>query len=140
MASFQVTLYSLFLGAQDTETGWFQKGYIIQTVTMAVIPKGSTHFLSGLGYYSRHDAVGFTNFTVKVGDYIKDSFDTHYLIVGLQPHTWGNVYAYTACALEEAMDFPFISGFFGFETYRYVSSLSTGEEFEDGFERGLWAL
>jgi hypothetical protein len=136
--SFTVTYYNLFLGDQDAVTGWFRKGFTIESVTMAIIPKGNVQVLSGLGLYSRHDAVGLTNYSVKTGSIVKDSFDAYYLIVGLEPWKWGNQFVYYACDLEELADFPFIAGFFGFEDDEHSSH--DGCEFEDGFERGYWAL
>ena len=136
--SFAVTYYNLFLGDQDAVTGWYQKGYVIESVTMAVIPKGNVQILSGLGLYSRHDAVGLTNYSVETGGIIKDAFEDHYLIVGMQPFKWGDVFVYYACDLKHLTDFPFISGFFGFEDDEH--SADAGAEFEDGFERGYWAL
>jgi len=137
MASFVVTYYNLFLGDQDAVTGWYQRGFTSEAIRMAIIPKGNVQVLSGLGLYSRHDAVGLTNYDVETGSIVKDAFDTYYLIVGLQPHKWGNEFVYFAVDLEELTDFPFISGFFGFED---TATGTVGYEFEDGFERGNWTL
>lgn len=136
--SFTVTYYNLFLGDQDSVTGWYQRGFVTESITMAIIPKGSIQILSGLGLYSRHDAVGLTNYDVKSGCIVKDAFDTYYLIIETIPHKWGNQFVYYACDLEELTDFPFISGFFGFEDDEH--SGFAGTEFEDGFERGNWTL
>jgi hypothetical protein len=128
------------LGDQDSVTGWYRKGYVIAYAKVAVIPKGNRQALSGLGFYSRHDAVGITEYEIKVGDSLKDAFGAYYLVVGREPFKWGDKFVYYALDLEEMHDFPFLAGFFGFESYRYVDTLSDGEEFEDGFERGFWAL
>lgn len=137
-ASFQVTYYNLFLGDQDGTTGFYQKGYVTEAVTMAIIPRGNTAILSGLGLYSSHDAVGLTNYAVKIGGVVKDAFGDYFEIQGLSPHKWGNVFGYYACDLKKLQDFPFIAGFFGFEDDAH--SGYAGAEFEDGFERGYWAL
>jgi hypothetical protein len=133
-----VTYYNLFLGDQDATTGWFRKGYTIESVTMAVVPKGTITAMTGLGFYARHDAEGFTNYSVRTGGYIKDAFDRYYLIRAMQPLVWLNRFVAYACDLEEATDFPFTAGFFGFEDDEH--SADAGCEFEDGFERGYWAL
>jgi hypothetical protein len=137
--SFLVTYYHLFLGNQDAMTGWYRTGYTIESIRMVVIPRGNVRALSGLGLYSRHDAVGLTNYAVEVGSIVKDAFDRHYVIRGLQPHTWGNQFGYYSCDLAELTDFPFISGFFGFEV-KDGEPGAVVEGFEDGFERGYFAL
>jgi hypothetical protein len=137
MPSFQVTLYSLFLGNQDSVTGWYRKGYVIKYAKVAIIPKGNVKMLSGLGSYSRHDAVGLTEYEIRVGDTVKDAFGTHYEVVGREPFKWGDKFAYYALDLEEVHDFPFVAGFFGFEDTEHGLA---GFGFEDGFERGYWAL
>ena len=135
---FRVTYYNLFLGDQDAVTGWYQKGYTIESVVMAVIPKGNVQLLSGLGLYSRHDAVGLTNYDVETGSIIKNQDDIYYLVVGIEPYYWGNTFGYNACDMRVLTDFPHISGFFGFEDDAH--SDDAGAEFEEGFERGYWAL
>jgi hypothetical protein len=137
MASFQVTLYSLFLGDPDSVTGWYRKGFTIAYARVAIVPKGNVKALSGLGVYSRHDAVGFTDYEVDVGDVVQDAFDDYYMVVGREPFKWGDRFVYYALDLEQLHDFPFSAGFFGFEDTEHGS---IGYEFEDGFQRGYWAL
>jgi hypothetical protein len=137
-ASFTVTYYNLFLGGQDGTTGWYQKGYVTESITMLIVDKSNSRMLSGLGLYSRHDAVGLTNYAVKIGGVVKDTFGEYYQIMGMLKHTWGDQFGYYACDLSKLVDFPFISGFFGFEDDAH--SGYAGSEFEDGFERGYWTL
>jgi hypothetical protein len=137
MPSALVTYYNLFLGDQDSVTGWFRKGFTIESVEMAIVPNGTIQMLTGMGYYGRHNAEGLTNYDVKKGSIVKDGYGVHYLIVGIQPFKWLNKFVYNACDLEELADFPFIAGFFGFEDTEHGT---IGYEFEDGFERGYWAL
>jgi hypothetical protein len=134
-----VTYYHLFLGDQDSTTGWYQKGYVIQTIRMLIMSRAVVQRASGLGIYSRHDAVGITNYDVEVGSVVKDAFDTHYLIKGLRPHMWGNQFGYYSCDLAELTDFPFIAGFFGFEVL-VGSPGDVVQGFADGFQRGFFAL
>lgn len=137
--SFTATLYSLFFGAQDTVTGWYQKGYVMQVAEVFVVPRGTVQRATDMGFYSRHDAEGMTAYECKIGDVVKDAFDEHYLIVGKQPWKVGNKFIFYALDLEQLLDFPFISGFFGFEIL--VGELgAVVQGFEDGFERGYWAL
>ncbi len=135
---FSVTYYNLFLGDQDGTTGWHQRGFVTEQITMTIFPKGSSRVLSGLGIYSRHDAVGLTNYAVKRGSIVKDAHGSYYEIVGLSAHTWGNVFGYYSCDLQQLTDFPFVAGFFGFEDEAHTGY--AGNEFEDGFERGYWTL
>jgi hypothetical protein len=137
VTSFQLTLYSLFLGNQDADTGWYRKGYVIKYARVAIIPKGVMHTVTGLGYYSRHDALGLTQYEIKVGDTLKTTLGAHYLVVNREPFTWADKFVYYALDLEEQHDFPFIAGFFGFEDAAHGT---VGGMFEDGFERGYWAL
>jgi hypothetical protein len=135
--SFQITLYSLFLGDQDSVSGWYRRGYVIKYARVAVVPTGTVNALTGMGFYGRHDAEGITEYEVKTGDVIKDSFGTHYLVVNRKPYKAGDKFVYYALDLEEMHDFPFIAGFFGFEDTEHGLA---GFGFEDGFERGYWAL
>ena len=139
MPSFTVTLYGLFLGDQDTTTGWYRKGYVYQTITMAVIPRSNTQALMSVGAYARLDAVGFTNYEVKEGDVVRDVHGNYWEIAGRKPYTWGDTFAYYECDLKKLLNFPFTAGFFGFEI-KQGSIGNVIQGFEDGFERGYWAL
>jgi hypothetical protein len=141
--SFTVTYYNLFLGDQDSVTGWYKKGYVTESITAVIFPRGSMHRLSGLGFYSRHDAIAFTPYNVKHGCVIKTTLGTHYLIVGSpQPVMAGDQFAYYRLDLQELTDFPFSAGFFGFEDEAHYAGSEDNPfgYFEDGFERGNWAL
>lgn len=135
MPSFTVTLHSLFLGGQDTVTGWYRKGYVNLTITMAVIPRSSSRVLASMGVYCRLDAVGLTNYEVEEGDIVKDTFGDYWLISGKKPFTVGDTFVYYECDLKKLLNFPFISDLFGFEVI-----LEGVQEFETGFQRGYFAL
>jgi hypothetical protein len=137
--SFTVNYYSLFLGNQDSVTGQFQKGYVPESIRMAIVPKAFVSRLSGLGLYSRHDAVGITNYEVRVGCIVQDTHGTYYEIMSRQPHTWGDQFGYYSVDLRERRDFPFITGYFGFEIIAgTMTNITVG--FDEHFERGYWAL
>jgi len=137
--TFDVTYYNLFLGDQDGTTGHYQKGYTVEAVTAAIIPKTAAAILAGFGLVCRMDAMALTNYAVKNGGVLKDAFGDYWEIVGdPMPFTWGSYFGYYQCQLKRKLDFPFIAGFFGFEDEAH--SGYAGSEFEDGFERGYWAL
>lgn len=136
-ASYTVTLYKLFLGDQDSVTGHFRQGYTIHSIEVAVFPSGGTFNFGSMGYHHVYGAVGFTEYDIDEGDVIFDSFSRHYMIKARKPWTTGDQFQFYELELEELSVFPFLSGFFGFED---VEHGEIGFEFEDGFERGTWAL
>jgi hypothetical protein len=90
-----------------------------------------------MGYYTQYDWTGFTEYDVDDGDAILDKFGRYFEIKSLKPWTNGDQFAFYELELEELNVFPFISGFFGFEDLDHGT---LGGMFEDGFERGQWAL
>jgi hypothetical protein len=90
-----------------------------------------------MGFHHVYGSVGFTLYSVDDGDVILDSFGRYYLIKAHKPWVNGERFEFYVLNLEELAVFPFLSGFFGFEDleHGYV-----GGGFEDGFERGHWAL
>ena len=136
-ASYAVTLYKLFLGDQQDPTGHYRPGYTIHSITCAIFPKGTALSFGSVGMYTKYDFTGFTAYDVTEGDVILDEFEQHYPIKSLTPWTVGNQFQFYELELEEKPVFPFLSGFFGFEDTEHGE---IGYEFEDGFERGTWAL
>ena len=139
LEKFTVTLYGLFLGDQDTTTGHFRLGYVYQSITMAIVPRSSTRALLSVGSYARLDAVGYTNYDVQLGDVVGDKFGRYWSIEGRKPYTWGEDFVVYECDLKEKLNFPFTAGFFGFEILVGEPG-AVVQGFEDGFERGYWAL
>ena len=133
-----VTLYKLFIGDQDSVTGHFRPGFTIHAIEMAIFPEGSPFFNSSLGRYGSYNATGYTEYLVSEGDVVLDLLGYHYEIKTV-PKRWGlgGTLKYLATGLEEMSNFPFLSGFFGFEDEDHGL---IGYGFEDGFERGYWAL
>ena len=134
-----VTLYKLFLGEQQTEPPYqFQMGYSIHAIEIAIFPEGSPFFNFSLGTHGTYNASGYTEYLVTAGDVVLDQLG-HYYEVKPKPKRWGlgNRLDFLACAMEEMPNFPFLSGFFGYED---VDHGTIGYGYEDGYERGQWAL
>lgn len=139
MVDVTLTLYNLFLGNQDSVTGWFKVGYVIEQIEGIIQPTGTTQGFTGMGPHGSYYGVLYTVFSVKKGDVVKDSFDRHYRITNIRPWTIGDELKQFECDLEYIKYFPFIAGFFGFEIIEgEIGNVLKG--FEDGFERGYWAL
>jgi hypothetical protein len=135
LASAQVTVYRLFLGNQDSITGKYRQGYTITSAEVAIFPRSAQRILSGAGFYCRRDAIGFTEYNVDEGDVLLDDHGYYYKVMGIEPYTWFDQFVCYVLDLARLQDFPFIAGFFGFEVITAGVS-----EFEEGFERGYWAL
>ena len=137
MTSYTVTLYKLFLGDQDTTTGHYDMGYTIHSISCALFPSGGAFNFGSLGFHTVNGSVGFTEYDVDEGDVILDGFGKYFEVKSLKPWTSGNTFSFYELDLVEKPDFPFIAGFFGFEDATHGTY---GGQFEDGFERGYWAL
>ena len=134
-----VTFFKLFLGDQQTEPPYhFQMGYTVHTIEIAIFPEGSPFFNFGLGLHGTYNATGYTEYLITAGDVALDQLG-HYYEVKPKPKRWGlgNRLDFLACALEELDNFPFLSGFFGFEDTEHEN---IGSGFEVGFQCGKWAL
>ena len=135
--SYTVTCYRLFLGDQDSTTGHYRRGYTIHSIVAPIFPSGTSLTIGNMGYYTRYSFTGFTEYDVTEGDVILDSFGRYFEIRNLKPWTNGDQFAFYELELEEKPVFPFLAGFFGFEDLTHGT---IGGMFEDGFERGTWAL
>lgn len=134
-----VTLYKLFLGDQSTSPPYhYQRGYTIHSITVAVFPNGGTFNFGALGYNTVYGCVGFTQYDVNEGDviYYSDA-EAYYQIKGLKRWPEVGTFQLYELDLEKLNVFPFLSGFFGFEDEEHGT---LGYGFEEGFERGTWAL
>ena len=128
----------MFLGDQDTDPPYHYKiGYTVHTIEMPIFPAGTTFSNTVMGFHRIKTKTGFTNSNVTEDDVVLDQFGTHHKIVVTEDWATGATHHCRACSLEEMKDFPFTAGFFGFED---VGHGTIGYEFEDGFERGYWAL
>ena len=127
----------MFLGDQDTTTGHYKVGYTIHTIEMPIFPAGSTFSNTVMGFHTINTETGFTLYDVTVDDVVLDQFGKYHKIIGSKDWATGDTLHCRECGLEGMKDFPFAAGFFGFED---VGHGTIGYEFEDGFERGYWAL
>jgi len=137
---FQLTLYGLFLGDQDPITGHYKKGYVYQTITGAVVPRGGSLAYLSAGKYSSLSGVAYTNYEVQKGDVIKDELGNYWEIIEKQAWPWGNQFVYYECDVKKLLNFPFTAGFFGFEILSSDEDGNITQGFETGFERGYFAL
>jgi len=99
MASADVTLRTLSLGAQDSMTGWYSKAFGESTIKMIVVPRGATFQYMGMGWYAKHDVTGYTEDAVVEGDEIKDSFNNYYEVKAIKDHFWLNTIIFRECEL-----------------------------------------
>ena len=133
-----VTFYKLFLGDQDSVTGHFRPGFTIHSIEMAIFPKGGTFSFGALGFHTVYNATGFTEYLVEEGDVALDQLGRYYMI-HMSPQRWGlgDQLKFLEVGLEEMKNFPFLAGFFGYEDTTHGT---IGYGYEDGYERGYWAL
>ena len=133
------TLYKLFLGDQKTSAPYhFQVGYTIHSVRCYIFPTGGSFSFGSLGYHTTNSGVAFTEYNVNEGDIILTALEDYYEILQIDkwPNSDGSL-AFYALKIEEMVNFPFISGFFGFEDEEHGT---IGSGFESGFQKGQWAL
>jgi hypothetical protein len=136
-ASYIVTFYELFLGDQDSVTGHYRMGYTITSGAVVIFSNNGTFSYGVLGKHVTSNFIGFTKYSVEQGDVIYDSFGRHYEIKRVDPMCNGDQFKYNLLSLEELTNFPFLSGFFGFEDTEHGT---IGCGFEEGFEHGTWAI
>ena len=137
------TLYKLFLGDQQTSAPYhFKEGYTIHSAGIYVYPTGGSFSFGSLGYHTTNSGVSFTKYNTQEGDVIYTNLEKHFLIKAIKawPNSDGSL-AFYEVGIEEMPNFPFIAGFFGFEDWDHGTTATIGAGmFEDGFERGYWAL
>jgi hypothetical protein len=136
MTDYTVTLYKLFLGDQDAVTGHYQVGYTIHSAEVAIFPRSEAPYFTGIGKYTHYSFIGFTEYNLEEGDVILAQDGRYYEVRSVPPWTPNNL-SFFALGLELLEVFPFIAGFFGFEDLEHGT---IGFGFEDGFERGWFAL
>lgn len=141
-ASFTVTVYQFSPGAYDSITGIPAQQFTPSSARVAVIPKGSSITINGVGYYPKTDAAGITPYDLNEGDYIHVEYQTgasgYWKIMARREIPWGNVLVGYFLDLARVINLPFIpitSGYYGFETIATDTDGIVTEGFEDGFER-----
>jgi len=135
--SWVVTLYRLFLGDQDSVTGHFRPGFTIHAVKAAIFPEGGSWSFPMIGWHTVNNAVAFTEYDLDEGDVLLNALGQYYTIKSKKKWAVGDQLKYVEHSVEEMKNFPFLAGFFGFEDLTHGT---IGCGFEDGFERGSWAL
>ena len=132
-----LTYYSLFLGEQDSVTGHYQRGFTIHSIVAYIYPRNTAINLDGLRY-TRYGYTMFTEYEVTEGSVAYDAeMGRYFEILSKKPWPATGDLEFYECEVEEMTNFPFIAGFFGFEDEAHGL---TGYGFEDGFERGYWAI
>lgn len=135
--SYSVTLKKLFLGDQDTTTGWYQRGFTIHSITGTKYPAGTSFDFGASGRHTTYTETLITQYEVNEGDVIEDAFEKNYDVTAVKEWAIGDQLQFYEVSMIENPLFPFLTGFFGFEDTEHET---IGYGFEDGFERGTWAL
>lgn len=94
-----VTRRRLWLGSQDSVTGWYSKNFADETVEMVIIPRSATRLALTVGVYVRLDAVGLTADAVKAGDETKTDGNEYYEVKGVKEHFIGDSFSHRECDL-----------------------------------------
>ena len=132
-----VTLYKLFLGDQETTTGHFKPGYTIHTIEAFIAPEGGSWSFGSPGYIATNNAVAFSGYIFDEGDVLLNQLGQYFMVKAFKKWAVGATLKFVVYELEEWKNFPFLAGFFGFEDLDHGF---IGGMFEEGFERGYWAL
>ena len=98
-ADANVTLRSLILGSQDSETGWYGAAYSNSTIKMIILPRGRKEYELPAGHSFWINFAGFTASQVTEGDLIVDADDRVYHVVSVTPHCVGDLTVYYECEL-----------------------------------------
>lgn len=101
-SSLEVTRRRLTLGAPDSVTGWYEKGFTDPTIEMVIMPRGATQLMLAAGVFAREDAVGLTADVVEVGDQVKNPSDnTIYEVSSIQKVKFADSFSHRICDLKE---------------------------------------
>lgn len=98
-ADADVTLRSLILGAQDSETGWFGAAYSDSTIKMIILSRGRKEYELPTGHCFWINFAGFTASQVLEGDLIVDADDRVYHVISVTPHCVGDLTIHYECEL-----------------------------------------
>jgi hypothetical protein len=135
MVSFGVSLYHLFLSSdRNSTTGWYNRGYSVCTLDMAIFPRGTS--ISLAPYYTRYSLTGFTEYNVDEGDVVFDTLGKYYQVLSVKPWCWGDKLSYFECELEEIPYFALPTSEALFYGYEDVDHGTIGSGYGDEFERG----
>jgi hypothetical protein len=93
-ANADVTLESLVLGGQDSETGWYGAAYNNSTIKMIILPRGKKEYEVPAGHAFSINFAGFTASQVLEGDLIVAVDHRLYHVISVTPHAVGNITIY----------------------------------------------
>ena len=99
MVSANVTLRTLVLGNQDTQTGWYGKTFTTSTIPMLIFAKGTFNAKLGIGGFSRYDFTGYTDAVLLKGDQSLDADGYYYDVRDVQPVMIGDTLVYNTVGL-----------------------------------------
>lgn len=99
VASCEVTRRRLVLGARDSVTGWYEKGWLETTIKGVLIPRGATNIAVAAGVYVRLDALFKTADPVDEGDEIVTKNNIYYEVKGVKPYYIGEGFFHRDCDL-----------------------------------------
>lgn len=99
IASHDLTLRKLSLGARDSTTRWRAKSYTESTIEGIFATKGMAPSTLPVGLYVRYDAVLRTADGVFEGDEIEDAFGNYWEVKAVEDHAIGDSFQYRDCHL-----------------------------------------
>lgn len=99
IASHDLTLRKLSLGARDSTTGWRAKSFTESTIEGILATKGMLPSALPVGLSVRYDAVLRTADGVAEGDEIEDASSNFWEVKAVQDVTFGDSFVYRDCHL-----------------------------------------
>ena len=90
LSNLSVTLQTLSLGAQDSDTGIPARSYTESTIEMLIISKESKQVTTQLGVSNVLDCLGITQTATRVFDKVKTSTGKNYIIQSVKPNLDGS--------------------------------------------------
>ena len=112
-------------------------GYSIHSIEAAIFPEGGSFNFGALGYHTVYNSVAFTEYDIDEGVVLLNALGQYYLLKSKKKWSLGDQLQFVEHSVEELDNFPFLSGFFGYEDEEHET---LGFGYEDGYERGYWAL
>jgi len=99
IASHDLTLRKLALGARDSTTGWRAKSYTESTIEGIFTTRAAGYVALPAGTYVKLDALLLTADGVAKGDEIQHSDGEYYEVKTVKPHSLGDSFWFRECDL-----------------------------------------
>jgi len=99
IASHDLTLRKLSLGARDSTTGWRAKSYTESTIEGIFTTRAAGYVALPAGTYVKLDALLLTADGVAEGDEIQHSDGEYYEVKTVKPHPFGDSFWFRECDL-----------------------------------------